>query len=337
MAEYTVTDFSAGELAPRFWGRFDLSQYQKAAKLIRNIIVTPEGAAMRRQGTKYITNAHDSSSQVAIIRMQHSSSDATLIEMGDGYMRFFKNGEVVLDDDTFNPDGSRNPGSGSELIVSTPYTGEQVREVQYAHFGGFKLYITHTEHAPRLLRLLNDSSSSPAFVLDTPSYEIFNWDSSNADEWSSEVTYSRSDFVIYRSDVDDDGNDEQRIFKSIQNDNKGNDPETTDAWELKYGVDETPQTEKAQYDFTDGNEPKSVAIYASRLIYSGSDAFPNGVFGSRVSLGYEDSLHNFKPDLVDLTAEDPWFNPIHSAENFRSAERQKPSPTSHRSRSRILY
>jgi len=101
MAEYTVTSFSAGELAPRFYGRFDLPQYQKGARKIRNMIVTPEGAAMRRQGTRYVTSAYDSSSEVSLIRMQHTSSDATLIELGNGYMRFFKNGEIVLDGDTF--------------------------------------------------------------------------------------------------------------------------------------------------------------------------------------------------------------------------------------------
>jgi len=55
-------------------------------------------------------------------------------------------------------------------------------------------------------------------------------------------------------------------------------------------------------------------VYASRLIYGGSYAYPNGVFGSQVSLGVEEYAHNFKPDLVDLSAEDAWYNPIYAAE-----------------------
>lgn len=71
MAEYPVTSFSAGELSKRFYGRFDLPQFRQGAKLLRNVLVTPEGAATRRPGTKYVATANDSSATVNFMVIQH--------------------------------------------------------------------------------------------------------------------------------------------------------------------------------------------------------------------------------------------------------------------------
>lgn len=303
MAEYTVTSFASGELAPRFYGRFDIPQYRTGARKLRNVIVTPEGAAMRRQGTKYVATAYDSTSEVAYLKLQHSSRDATLIEAGNSYFRFIKDGQII------------------EMLTGLPYTGDQVRELQYVPWGAYKMYIVHPSHAPAILRYDPSAATQWTYEQFVGSdegsglrFKVFNWGNGLlAGEYDSGVTYGKGDFAT----ADDDGT--KKIYKSISEDNKDNDPVTSSThWEFYKEASQAPSTD---YDFAFDQGagkaktyPKCVSVYASRLILGGSDAFPNSIFGSAVSLGSEEYAHNFKPDIVNLSAEDAWYNPIYSAE-----------------------
>lgn len=50
----TKTNFSAGELAPRLYGRGDLRAYENGAGRLRNVTLHPTGGLSRRPGTRYI-------------------------------------------------------------------------------------------------------------------------------------------------------------------------------------------------------------------------------------------------------------------------------------------
>ncbi len=56
------TDFAAGELSPRAYGRIDLTDiYPKAARKLQNWVVTPQGGAYYRHGFAYIGNTSSAS------------------------------------------------------------------------------------------------------------------------------------------------------------------------------------------------------------------------------------------------------------------------------------
>lgn len=323
MAEYPITSFAAGELSQRFYGRYDLPQFRQGAKLLRNVFVTPEGAATRRPGTKYVATAKDSSATVNFLAIQHASDDATIIEIGydntasKGYMRFIHNGAFVQVDD--------GTGTDIDLVVDTPWAESDIPDLQAAQFGAFYAYIVHRDYNPR--RLAYDptaTGTTPQWVLekavaydaspgtDEFQFSIFNWgEEVMAGDYSATRTYAEDDWVVA-----DNGSGTDHLFRSLQNANKGNTPNSSPSWWEDSGA---LSASKADYDFapgdgTDGNKPAAVALYASRLLLGGGDEFPAGVFGSQVSLGNIDFTEDFAPEPVDLTAEDAFFYTIYGAE-----------------------
>ena len=81
--------FNAGEVSGLVKYRIDLAQYRSACQTVENFTVTPQGSAIRRPGTRYIADANDVSS-VRLIPFTYSTSDAYVLEFGDGYVEFFR-------------------------------------------------------------------------------------------------------------------------------------------------------------------------------------------------------------------------------------------------------
>jgi hypothetical protein len=48
------TNFTAGELSPLLDGRTDLSRYFNGCRVLENMLVYPQGGAMRRPGSYYV-------------------------------------------------------------------------------------------------------------------------------------------------------------------------------------------------------------------------------------------------------------------------------------------
>ena len=91
----SLNSFNAGELSPKMLGRFDVSQYTKGCQTCCNFMVTPYGAVERRPGTVLVAPAKYQSHRVRLIRFVYSSDIAYLCEVGDLYIRFYRNGVLV--------------------------------------------------------------------------------------------------------------------------------------------------------------------------------------------------------------------------------------------------
>jgi len=90
---------NAGELSERMIGRTDFSKYQNAVAELLNFIPIPEGGAMRRSGTRFVAEVKDSSAKTRLVRFEFSTTQAYILELGNGYMRFFRNqGQIVTED-----------------------------------------------------------------------------------------------------------------------------------------------------------------------------------------------------------------------------------------------
>lgn len=92
--------FNAGEFGPKMEARVDIAQYNNAAKTALNLTALPQGGFARRAGTRYVAEVKDSGSAVRILPFQFSTSQAYILEAGEGYARFFRDQAQIFADDT---------------------------------------------------------------------------------------------------------------------------------------------------------------------------------------------------------------------------------------------
>jgi hypothetical protein len=109
------TNFSAGELAPLYWGRTDLGIHPKGLRRCRNFAVLKSGAAMSRPGTTFVAETaggNVTEHPPRLIPFVYSDEQAYLCEFGDdlagdgGYIRIYRLGNLVA-----NITGTRIPAA----------------------------------------------------------------------------------------------------------------------------------------------------------------------------------------------------------------------------------
>ena len=93
------TNFTAGELSEDLFGRIDIAKYNNGAEKLLNYIVQPHGGIKRRPGTRFVKEVKDSSAKTVIVPFEFSVTQAYQIELGNLYMRFYRNQGAVLESD----------------------------------------------------------------------------------------------------------------------------------------------------------------------------------------------------------------------------------------------
>ena len=91
-----ITSFRAGEISPKLEGRIDLEKYNEAAQTLNNMIVYPSGGVTRRPGTYYAGNTKDNGF-ARLMDFQFSDEQAYILEFGNNYIRFYKDGGVLTE------------------------------------------------------------------------------------------------------------------------------------------------------------------------------------------------------------------------------------------------
>ncbi len=130
--------FNAGELSPLLDVRSDVSQHQSGCRTLENFLVKPHGAAERRPGTLFCAAAKYPDKAVRLIPFSFGEDDSYILEFGDGYLRFFRDGALLQ-------------SSGVPYELASPYLAadlERIKHVQSADI----LFLVHPDHAPRQLR-----------------------------------------------------------------------------------------------------------------------------------------------------------------------------------------
>jgi len=120
-----VRSFNAGELSPLLHSRTDSDKYYSGCRIMENMIPLPYGAAMGRQGTEYLGAAEHANTRCRLIPFVFSTEQAYVIEMGEGYLRFWhaRSGDPVLE--TSATAWTANDG-GSPAIATSYLRGEYV-------------------------------------------------------------------------------------------------------------------------------------------------------------------------------------------------------------------
>ena len=91
------TAFNAGELSPKLEGRVDLGKYSNGAKLVENFLLSVQGPAIRRAGTRFVAEVKNSADRSWLLRFEFNTVQAYVLEFGHQTIRFYANhGQVVV-------------------------------------------------------------------------------------------------------------------------------------------------------------------------------------------------------------------------------------------------
>ena len=145
-----INSFNAGELSPYMGARSDVEKYRNGCSILENFIILPYGGVIRRPGTEYLGSPKFDNRRCRLIGFNFSTTTRFVIEMGHQYIRFWSNGVQVL-------------SGGNPVELASPYTEEQLREVQFVQINDI-MYLVHPQVAPHKLSRVTDTSWTLAEV-----------------------------------------------------------------------------------------------------------------------------------------------------------------------------
>ncbi len=99
MAEATklLTNFTAGEISPRLYGRTDLAKYSNAAREITNGIVMPHGGVRKRGASRYVNHVRAHLPEARLVEFVFTTEQAYILEFSRYRVRVFKDRGSVID------------------------------------------------------------------------------------------------------------------------------------------------------------------------------------------------------------------------------------------------
>lgn len=190
------SSFAGGEISPDLIGRVDLARYKTAVKSLKNFIVSPRGPIYNRPGTTFVGAAKYNDRKARVIPFIFSQDQAYILEFGDEYIRFFRDGGEILED----VDSSVIPFWNTNETYS---------------LDTYVLHV-HVDFSYHLYKSLKYSN-----IAKNPETEPTYWDEiTTVTEWSAVATYSVNNYV-YRIRPSDG---KRKLFFSLENGNINNDP-----------------------------------------------------------------------------------------------------------------
>lgn len=150
-----MTNFSKGELSPLLEGHSDLAAYFEGGSTIENWLLMRQGGVTRWPGSRMVAEAKNAFSDVILWPFEFSIDDAYILEVGDLYIRIFRDKSPVLLD-------------GSPYEIVTPFQAEDIRTIHTTQSGDV-LFTFHSLYAPRKLSRVSDTSWSLSLHRPEPS------------------------------------------------------------------------------------------------------------------------------------------------------------------------
>ncbi|HAV37451.1 MAG TPA: hypothetical protein DCX52_14045 [Massilia sp.] len=155
------TNFTAGEISPKCYGRVDVARYQNGAAAMPNCVVNLHGGAERRPGSAFIAPTKDSAKRARLVPYIFSTTQAYMLEFGHMYIRVYaQSGGQVL-------------SGGAPYEIATPYTEDMLSALDYTQ-GADTMFIFHPAVPIHILqRIASDFwSIKPAPITVAPFDEV---------------------------------------------------------------------------------------------------------------------------------------------------------------------
>ena len=157
MPDIRQSSFAGGEVSPDLYGRRDLERLKTSAKLVRNWVIAPTGALVKRNGTRFVREGKTSTDRVRLVPFIFSSSQSYILEFGDKYVRFHSQEATVLDSVTAAP---------YEKVA--PWLTADLPDLKYAQLNDV-LTVTHPDYYPyQIKRYADDDWRVTVFSVDRP-------------------------------------------------------------------------------------------------------------------------------------------------------------------------
>ena len=147
-ADYQRHSFLGGEVSPSLYERADMDKFGKWFSKAENIRFRETGAFRNRSGFVKIANTkYNSAGQIIkLLNFAFNDEETFLIEMGPYYVRFFRNGNPIMNGD-------------EPYELTTEIGGFSEEDIKYAQAGD-TLFIVHPDYGIfELARLQSDGSS----------------------------------------------------------------------------------------------------------------------------------------------------------------------------------
>jgi len=110
LATLIQRSFAGGEITPALYARVDQTKYAYGLRTLRNFFVMRHGGAANRPGTKFVREVKDSNRKTVLKPFVFNEQDTYILEFGHKYLRFIRDGglllgssESVLDISSSNP------------------------------------------------------------------------------------------------------------------------------------------------------------------------------------------------------------------------------------------
>lgn len=166
------SSFATGEISPEVASRIDLDKYQAALLQAENCCIRPYGAVYKRTGSLYCGLAKKS--KVRLLEFRSSVNDAFMLEVGDKYIRIWKDGKFT----------------GQE--ITTEYTEDELEKLRTCQSADI-MYIASGTHPVMQLKHYSDVDWRFEEMTFTSQYfdETLTVDNSVSDEkWDKAGTFS---------------------------------------------------------------------------------------------------------------------------------------------------
>lgn len=158
MISQLLSCFNSGEWSPYLESRTNLEKYRNSCKTLENFIITPYGPANRRAGTEYLGEAKLSSTRCRLIGLNLSDANHVVMELGVGYIRFWKNGALITNSGTpVEAVQVDYTNTATGITPTHPYQEADLRAVQVCQINNIA-YLTHPSYPPQRLSRLSDTS-----------------------------------------------------------------------------------------------------------------------------------------------------------------------------------
>lgn len=301
---FLQTNFTAGEISPKLYGRVDIARYQNGAKSMRDMLPEVYGGARRRPGSLFVRAVKDSAQRTRLVPFIKDSSTAYVLEFGNLYMRVYKNGAVVM-------------SGGSPYEIASPYTAAQVLEMDFTQ-GADTMFLFHQSVAPQRLVCAGDTSWTlgAAPFINTPfeepgRYPAATLTPSAKDPVGGACSFTASASVFAAGDVGSSVKINGGIVKItaytsgtavngiIKQELTSTTAAPQDAWSLH-----APAWSASR------GYPRTGTLFEQRLVAAGSPSFPQTIWGSITGAYLDFQQGTADDDGFSFTIASDQVNPI---------------------------
>src|SRR4051812_36118450 len=127
------TKFSNGEISESMRGDTSHPKYSASLRQCLNWMPIPQGALVKRPGTRFFGPVKDAAYIPRPIKFFFSDNQTFVLEFGNTYLRFYQRGKYVGNDGNLHTFGDGYGGGFYELV--TPFTTAMLPYLKYSQIG----------------------------------------------------------------------------------------------------------------------------------------------------------------------------------------------------------